>query len=435
MQRIVSACMRQVAYCPDARLARILDAAMAARLRHRGMMAAPCQHSGAATVQPWCWHGAAMVQPWCSHGAAMVLARCWHGAAMVQPWCWHGAGIPLLAHADGRMVRARVVRRVRWDGRGFVVDAEGPIVELDADDGVRHEHAATLASGARAVGSAAPAEASAGAGDAVASGAADADAVDAGREAARPAMGDAPAHGGETSVSGEATGAQGRGPGAGASGEAHGGGRPGAAYRLSDEIDENGRQFVLAKDGGVAFGAIGAETGLPPAPILLSEGMVTNPATMDGYGLAHIEARHGEQIRRAGFASVPDFVETVARNYDTIRKGRDRDGKQTYIIQMTDANNNTLMVELSGDGTYWNVNTAGVFRTSYGARRDVVYGRHATASQPAGTGGASLSGEQRGTAPSTRMDAPTGASFGWQRYEEKRRWRRKSLGCAAWCCG
>jgi hypothetical protein len=35
-----------------------------------------------------------------------------------------------------------------------------------------------------------------------------------------------------------------------------------------------------------------------------------------------------------------------------------------------------LMVELSGDGTYWNINTAGIFKPSYGRNRKEVYNRH-----------------------------------------------------------
>ncbi|MGN0236828.1 MAG: hypothetical protein ACI4AK_01885 [Lepagella sp.] len=178
-------------------------------------------------------------------------------------------------------------------------------------------------------------------------------------------------------------------------------------YQLSDEVDENGRQFVLNSEGNIEFGRIGEDTGLTPAPILLSEGIITNPQTNAGYGLLHIEARHGDQIRAAGYNSVLEFVEVVAKNYEVIRKGKDRDGKKTYMLQLTDNHNNTLMVELSGDGTYWNINTAGIFKTSYGANRTIVYDRHTTDNQPAETDGASLSGEQSGTTPSTRMNTPT----------------------------
>lgn len=177
-------------------------------------------------------------------------------------------------------------------------------------------------------------------------------------------------------------------------------------YQLSDEVDENGRQFVLNSDGEIEFGRIGEDTGLTPAPILLSEGIITNQKTNAGYGLLHIEARHGNQIRAAGYGSVLEFIEEVAKNYEVIRKGNDRDGRKTYMLQLTDKHNNTLIVELSGSGTYWNINTAGIFKTSYGANRDVVYDRHTTDNQPAETDGASLSGEQSDTTPSTSMNAP-----------------------------
>ena len=137
------------------------------------------------------------------------------------------------------------------------------------------------------------------------------------------------------------------------------------SYNLSDEVDENGRQFVLNSNGDIVFGQIEAETGLQEAPILLSEGIITYPSTNAGYGLVHIEARHDDQIRAAGYKSVIEFIEEVTKKYEVIREGNNRDGHQTYMLQLTDKHNNTLMVELSGDGTYWNINTAGIFKTSY----------------------------------------------------------------------
>ena len=190
-------------------------------------------------------------------------------------------------------------------------------------------------------------------------------------------------------------------------GEGAGQGVGNFGYQLSDEVDENGRQFVLTSEGNIEFGQIGENTGLTPAPILLSEGLITNKETNDGYGLVHIEARHGDQIRKAGYKSVVDFIEEVAKNYDIIKEGKNRDGNQTYMLQLTDKHNNTLMVELSGDGTYWNINTAGIFKTSYGANRREVYNRHTTAKQSAETVETSLSGEQSGTTPSTSMNVPT----------------------------
>ena len=175
--------------------------------------------------------------------------------------------------------------------------------------------------------------------------------------------------------------------------------------KLSDERDEHGKLFVISKDGTTTFGRMESDSGLADVPIKLSEGIITNPVTKEGYGLVHIEARHGDQIRNAGFATVVEFVEEVARNYEMIREGSERNGNQTYLLQLTDKNNNTLIVELSGDETYWNINTAGIFRTSYGAKNKVVYNRHATEKQSAETAEASLSGELNGTTPSTSMHA------------------------------
>ena len=65
------------------------------------------------------------------------------------------------------------------------------------------------------------------------------------------------------------------------------------------------------------------------------------------------------------------------------------------------------MVELVVDGTYWNINTAGVFRTSYGRKVKEVYNRHATEKQPAETAEASQNVQQSGTDTVSSMNAPT----------------------------
>ena len=86
-------------------------------------------------------------------------------------------------------------------------------------------------------------------------------------------------------------------------------------YKLSDEVDENGHQFVLNSDGNIEFGRIGEETNLTPAPIKLSLGN-------SKYGRVHLEKRHREQIRNAGFNSIEEFVEYVATNYTRIGIGK-----------------------------------------------------------------------------------------------------------------
>ena len=180
----------------------------------------------------------------------------------------------------------------------------------------------------------------------------------------------------------------------------------GINYRLSDEVDQNGRQFVLSSNGTIEFGWIDASTGLTEAPLLLSEGVITNPKTKDGYGLIHIEARHGKQIRDNGYSSVLEFIESVAANWSIIREGKDRNGNQTYRLIAEDKHNNTLMVELSGDGTYWNINTAGIFKSSYGKNNREIYNRHTTENQSTETDGVSQDPERSGTAEPSSMGTP-----------------------------
>ena len=171
------------------------------------------------------------------------------------------------------------------------------------------------------------------------------------------------------------------------------------------ERDENGQPFVVSSDGTTTFGEITEDTGLTAAPIKLSEGVADEMG--NGYGLRHIEARHGDQIRKAGFSSVKEFIEQVAKNYDVIKEGSDRNGNKTYRLLLTDKHNNTLMIELSKDGSYWNVNTAGVFKKSYGKDKKKVYNRHTTVKQSAETAETSQANEHSGTQSTSRMNVPT----------------------------
>ena len=140
------------------------------------------------------------------------------------------------------------------------------------------------------------------------------------------------------------------------------------------ETDEYGKPFVISSDGSTTFGEIEAECGLKAAPIRLSlgENRKDNKGKNHGYGLVHIEAGHGEQIRNAGFSSVEEFVENVARNYEIIREGNRYGDSPTYLLEVSDGHNNTLFVQLSHDGLYWNVNSAGIFRERYSRNKPIV---------------------------------------------------------------
>ena len=184
------------------------------------------------------------------------------------------------------------------------------------------------------------------------------------------------------------------------------------------ERDENGQPFVVSSDGTTTFGEITEDTGLTVAPIKLSEGVADEMG--NGYGLRHIEARHGDQIRKAGFSSVEEFIEQVAKNYDVIKEGSDRNGNKTYRLLLTDKHNNTLMIELSKDGSYWNVNTAGVFKKSYGKDKKEVYNRHTTVKQSAETAETSQADEHSGTQSTPRMNVPTTSTGKGSKKAEKK---------------
>ena len=150
---------------------------------------------------------------------------------------------------------------------------------------------------------------------------------------------------------------------------------------LSEELNEFGKPFVLSSDGTTTFGEVTADSGLTAAPIKLSlgENIVDDNGQNHGYGYLHIDAGHRAQILNpeTGFKSIEEFVETVARNYDTIREGSIVADNQTYLLELSDEHNNTLFIQLSRDGSYWNVNSAGIFKKKYSRRKQEVYTRPA----------------------------------------------------------
>uniref|UniRef100_UPI0040571F8D ADP-ribosyltransferase-containing protein n=1 Tax=Alistipes sp. TaxID=1872444 RepID=UPI0040571F8D len=153
----------------------------------------------------------------------------------------------------------------------------------------------------------------------------------------------------------------------------------GGPVLYSDEVDEYGNHFILASDGTSNFGVIDAESGLKHAPIKLSMGdnTVDENGNNHGYGLLHIEAERGNEIRKAGYSSVQDFVESVAKNYTDIREGGVIANNQTYLLELVDDHNNTLFIQLSKNGEYWTINSAGIFRKKYSRNKRKVYDRPA----------------------------------------------------------
>ena len=151
-------------------------------------------------------------------------------------------------------------------------------------------------------------------------------------------------------------------------------------YRLA--VDENGSPFVLNSKGSIDFGYITEEMNLPAAPIRVAEGD-------DNYGLAHIELRHGEQLRDNGFNSAHEFIEYVSMNFESIRQGIG----DTFLLEVQNEHNDTLFIKLVNNLGYRKVISGGVFNLRYSKKKKEIYsGSDNRAPQPAPDGeGLSLS--------------------------------------------
>lgn len=148
---------------------------------------------------------------------------------------------------------------------------------------------------------------------------------------------------------------------------------------ISEELDEFGKPFIKASDGSTIFGYLDEESNLPSLPIRLSlgENHKDEKGINHGYGLLHIDAGHKDQILNAGYSSIAEFVEDVANNYTDIREGAVIADHQTYLLELADDHNNTLFIQMSRDGSFWNVNSAGIFKKKYSRRKPKVYTRPA----------------------------------------------------------
>ena len=170
---------------------------------------------------------------------------------------------------------------------------------------------------------------------------------------------------------------------------------------VTEILDENGLPFVTASDGSIDFGYIDADqakamgTGIE-APIRLSEGN-------ENYGKIHMD-KHLGQINKEGYHSTPEFVEDVLHNFDEIRRGNlrpDASGNmiETFLLVKNGEHGNTVFVELSSDGSYYDVNSGGVFRTTYIKKRELLWKRGETDSD--------ISDEYSGLSSDRRNNSPS----------------------------
>lgn len=151
---------------------------------------------------------------------------------------------------------------------------------------------------------------------------------------------------------------------------------------------------------------IGASIKRQPGKIRLNVGVQNKDNT--GYGLAHIEARHGKEIRAAGFDSVEHFVHEAIRHVDAVWQP----GKTAQIIAIeSGSKGKVLFLELQlardSDGDYYRVNSAFPANEKYVQRKakregwEPLWSRYPVSSDASGASGFA------GETPSAGESAPT----------------------------
>ncbi len=151
---------------------------------------------------------------------------------------------------------------------------------------------------------------------------------------------------------------------------------PGASVRFSLKGYQPD-DLVPSSTGSKDYGEIPAEVaraiGRQAAPIKL-------PAGNERYGLQHIDAK-GSEITNEGFVDGRAFVESVARDYDSIYLGA---GRRLMLVKRSVTPRHSLVVELNPtpDGDAYTVVTGGVRRHTYFREKQLLWGRAPTNQPP-----------------------------------------------------
>lgn len=171
-----------------------------------------------------------------------------------------------------------------------------------------------------------------------------------------------------------------------------------AARELKPSIAPD-RSAAIARndDGSLSLGEIGQEKATvmrrQAGSIRLNQGN-HDDATGRGSGITHIEARHGAEIRQAGYNSAEHFVADVVENHNEIRRG----GADSLLLIKKNGADKVAVVRLSPDarGDFYNVETAYLSRSTHKkellwsaaqSRSPVPGGQSAFAREPVTTSG------------------------------------------------
>lgn len=133
------------------------------------------------------------------------------------------------------------------------------------------------------------------------------------------------------------------------------------------------QDFVQAPNGSLNYGEITADMskamGRQAGMIRLQHGVQRQDGS--GYGIAHIEARHGKEIKKLGFDSVQDFVKSALQSIDQMWQP----GETTQIIAIVSGSKGrAVFLELKpakdDAGDFYAVNSAFPVGKEYTLRKE-----------------------------------------------------------------
>ena len=161
--------------------------------------------------------------------------------------------------------------------------------------------------------------------------------------------------------------------------------------------------------GPLLVGHVRAGLTVAPGPIMLAVGW-HDPETDRGSGLVHIEARHGVQIRTAGFSDAAAFVAHVAGGHNEIRQDS---GGQLFLVCRDPARSGpndphavAIACLMPVKGSVWTVATAGRFKSAYIKKINLLWQAvHTAAPQPNGLAAPSKAPPDRTSVSVGRLSA------------------------------
>lgn len=142
---------------------------------------------------------------------------------------------------------------------------------------------------------------------------------------------------------------------------------------------DDGQVFVRTVDYKTDLGQIdGQAIGRESGPIRLPRGHA-EPGTGTGFGEAHIEARHGDELRNAGYRDAADFVGQVAQGYNAVYRGR---SGGLLLVRKTDSSEVAVVnLRPDGDAGFYEVQTAAIYRNKFFDNKKKLWEKPRQASQ------------------------------------------------------